>query len=188
MNNHEREDGIGLRGGARAPRFSRAARLAGQLVLVALPALAIAAPAADKGSKPTDGLPTYALDTTGLAAPPGAGKDDPSLTLLVGGKIHVVLRPATPVKDAVTVAPFWMRGNDARPWSLKSEASREGVIDLRGTVDNPFPGDIEADLVIVVARPAGKAVTPTECRPPACQQVRRRVQFVLPIAPGEPKK
>jgi hypothetical protein len=157
------------------------------LMLILLPATAGAAPASqgrgkDSASEP---LPRYTLDVQGLG---GSDGKEPVLTLLVGGTIQLILRPSLPTKDAVTATSYWMKDSAALPWDAKVEVLSNGAMAVRGTVDNPFPGAIAAELGIVVTRAAGKAPSPAECRPPSCQLLRRRVQYVLPIVPAVPAK
>jgi hypothetical protein len=131
----------------------------------------------------SEALPAYTLEAPGLGR--GDAKD-PTLTLLVGGKIQLLVRPASPAKTtkAILAVPYWMKGGDARPWNAKAESLPDGTVSLRGTVDNPFSGDIEAELAVVVARAGGKLPTPAQCQPPACLLLRRPVHYVLPILPA----
>jgi hypothetical protein len=141
--------------------------------LVGLPALALVLywreAAADHA------LPEYTLETPGLKEP---------VSFLVGGQVTVRLRPAVAVTTPVAVSAYWERDREAKPWKTSTTVSKDGTVEMIGTVDAPF-GGVEANLLFIVSRVgAGASPAPANCLPPGCRVVRRTVRLVRPIVPA----
>ncbi|HEY0715837.1 MAG TPA: hypothetical protein VGF45_24345 [Polyangia bacterium] len=155
---------------ASPPRASRRALIIGS---IALAVLVVAGAGLWLWKRGQNDFPTYTLETPSLGDP---------LTLLVGGSIELLLKPAETVKPPVSAAGFWARGDEVRQWHAVTAVSSDGHVSMQGSVDAPF-GGVEGELVFVVAR-ASQAPKPADCRSPNCQLIRRSIRFIRPTVPA----
>lgn len=127
-----------------SPRRSsvlRWAMAAGPLLAAAVIILVVLPP-----SERTRDLPAYAISVRGGEAlghsiAPKASAS-PTLRLMPGSRLELVLTPATRVGTKPAIRAFLVAADGVRPWPIEPRISEQGAIQIAGTVESLGLGDV----------------------------------------------
>ena len=77
-----------------------------------------------------------------------------AVTLARSSRLELVVRPASPVKEAVSVSAWAKKGDALVPWAVKAEVSEDGAARVTGTPESLGLGVGETDVALFVGRSA----------------------------------
>jgi hypothetical protein len=101
-----------------------------------------------------------------------------------GTEVDLVLRPDTRVKGAVAGRAFVRIDAELRPWSAAIEVKDSGAIRVHGSFTESLGGVAEAELVLLIGRPASLPSDDAQARRALTEGSSRDLVIVrVPLAP-----
>ena len=98
--------------------------------------------------------------------------------------LEITLRPATPVRDPITVRASLVKDGHTQPWDVQVDVSPDGAVRIAGSRMALFPGVSRGPLDIAIAVGAGTLPSSPEDQEGRSQRFRQAIFLGEPTAGG----